>query len=673
MRKKLQKGILLLVSLFFLYPNSKIFAAEDPVIYNSYAEKNNLQIYVGNVNDIQNVGCQIGNIRCEDVSVNSQISMESYILIDNSLSIDSKYRETIGQILQTLIDTKGENETITLATIDQKLHYLVQKSTDGEQLKQLVKGIVYEDLDTKVTDVIYSLCKELEAQPFDGFRRIVLISDGAEFSSVGFTRQEMLDEVEKLSYPIYTIGCTYKDNTKELEDMFSLSRMTGAEPIWLDEENDVQKIVNTINNCHNAIEVNVTIPDQLGDGTKKGVKLDFQTTEGEVSASSEMEMPFIEIDKTLDSEAEAAEAVSEADSHEEKRDEPMEAAEISEAAEEKEEPTEAAEISETAEEKEEPAKAAEISETLEEKEEPAKAAEISETAEEKEEPAKAAEISETLEEKEEPAKAAEISETAEEKEEPTEAAEISETAEEKEEPTKAAQISEAAGEKEEPTKALELTEETEKQKEMGEEKSEMVSEDPITQLALIGIVVLLVIFLIARIIKKRKKNSNIKEGTVYSDVSGDLPTEFNSTGAVNDSELPTEMWGEEETMFPDDEKTMLLDEEGTEVSSNTEARIYDFVSIRFTDIENPVRMVEVPLSTVVSIGRNAQKNQVVFDYEKSVSAQHCEIFRMNGKIYIRDLRSSNGTYVDGIQVEEAELYSGAILKLGRLEVKFEVV
>ena len=641
MRKKLQKGILLLISLFFLYPNSKIFAAEDPVIYNSYAEKNNLQIYVGNVNDIQNVGCQIGNIRCEDVSVNSQISMESYILIDNSLSIDSKYRETIGQILQTLIDTKGENETITLATIDQKLHYLVQKSTDGEQLKQLVKGIVYEDLDTKVTDVIYSLCKELEAQPFDGLRRIVLISDGAEFSSVGFTRQEMLDEVEKLSYPIYTIGCTYKDNTKELEDMFSLSRMTGAEPIWLDEENDVQKIVNTINSCHNAIEVNVTIPDQLGDGTKKGVKLDFQTTEGEVSASSEMEMPFIEIDKTLDSEAEAAEAVSEADSHEEKRDEPMEAAEISEAAEEKEEPTEAAEISETAEEKEEPAKAAEISETLEEKEEPAKAAEISETAEEKEEP--------------------------------TEAAEISETAEEKEEPTKAAQISEAAGEKEEPTKALELTEETEKQKEMGEEKSEMVSEDPITQLALIGIVVLLVIFLIAQIIKKRKKNSNIKEGTVYSDVSGDLPTEFNSTGAVNDSELPTEMWGEEETMFPDDEKTMLLDEEGTEVSSNTEARIYDFVSIRFTDIENPVRMVEVPLSTVVSIGRNAQKNQVVFDYEKSVSAQHCEIFRMNGKIYIRDLRSSNGTYVDGIQVEEAELYSGAILKLGRLEVKFEVV
>ena len=567
--------------------------------------------------------------------------MEAYVLIDDSLSIDSKYRETIGQILQTLIDTKGENETITLATIDQKLHYLVQKSTDGEQLKQLVKGIVYEDLDTKVTDVIYSLCKELEAQPFDGLRRIVLISDGAEFSSVGFTRQEMLDEVEKLSYPIYTIGCTYKDNTKELEDMFSLSRMTGAEPIWLDEENDVQKIVNTINSCHNAIEVNVTIPDQLGDGTKKGVKLDFQTTEGEVSASSEMEMPFIEIDKTLDSEAEAAEAVSEADSHEEKRDEPMEAAEISEAAEEKEEPTEAAEISETAEEKEEPAKAAEISETLEEKEEPAKAAEISETAEEKEEP--------------------------------TEAAEISETAEEKEEPTKAAQISEAAGEKEEPTKALELTEETEKQKEMGEEKSEMVSEDPITQLALIGIVVLLVIFLIARIIKKRKKNSNIKEGTVYSDVSGDLPTEFNSTGAVNDSELPTEMWGEEETMFPDDEKTMLLDEEGTEVSSNTEARIYDFVSIRFTDIENPVRMVEVPLSTVVSIGRNAQKNQVVFDYEKSVSAQHCEIFRMNGKIYIRDLRSSNGTYVDGIQVEEAELYSGAILKLGRLEVKFEVV
>ena len=99
----------------------------------------------------------------------------------------------------------------------------------------------------------------------------------------------------------------------------------------------------------------------------------------------------------------------------------------------------------------------------------------------------------------------------------------------------------------------------------------------------------------------------------------------------------------------------------------------DFISIRFTDLQNPARMIEVPLVTAVSVGRSANKNQVVFDYERSVSSQHCEIIRRGNEIYIRDLNSLNGTWVDGEQIEEAELYDGAVIKLGRLEVRFEIV
>jgi pSer/pThr/pTyr-binding forkhead associated (FHA) protein len=48
----------------------------------------------------------------------------------------------------------------------------------------------------------------------------------------------------------------------------------------------------------------------------------------------------------------------------------------------------------------------------------------------------------------------------------------------------------------------------------------------------------------------------------------------------------------------------------------------------------------------------------------SVSREHCEVRVESGKVYIRDLGSSNGTYVDGERVQEGELPAGAMLGVG---------
>ena len=74
----------------------------------------------------------------------------------------------------------------------------------------------------------------------------------------------------------------------------------------------------------------------------------------------------------------------------------------------------------------------------------------------------------------------------------------------------------------------------------------------------------------------------------------------------------------------------------------------------------------------MTIGRNAG-NQIVLDYEKSVSGTHCEIF-VEGSIFkIRDLKSKNGTYVGGVRVgDTAEIANGSTIKLGRLELIVEI-
>jgi CheY-like chemotaxis protein len=72
----------------------------------------------------------------------------------------------------------------------------------------------------------------------------------------------------------------------------------------------------------------------------------------------------------------------------------------------------------------------------------------------------------------------------------------------------------------------------------------------------------------------------------------------------------------------------------------------------------------------VTIGR-AEKNafQIV---ETSISSQHCEVLLRGDELVVRDLRSTNGTFIDDKTVAEAVLQPGQILRLGEVELRLEI-
>jgi len=58
--------------------------------------------------------------------------------------------------------------------------------------------------------------------------------------------------------------------------------------------------------------------------------------------------------------------------------------------------------------------------------------------------------------------------------------------------------------------------------------------------------------------------------------------------------------------------------------------------------------------------------------DRTVSRFHCEVVvRPNGRAWVKDLGSRNGTRVNGTRVSEAELTEGAVLQLGQLQLAFE--
>ena len=71
---------------------------------------------------------------------------------------------------------------------------------------------------------------------------------------------------------------------------------------------------------------------------------------------------------------------------------------------------------------------------------------------------------------------------------------------------------------------------------------------------------------------------------------------------------------------------------------------------------------------VVNLGR-AENNDIVIK-NLSVSRNHAQVFRRGKKFYIRDLESTNGTYVNGRRVKERVLKPGDLITLGDAKLEF---
>src|SRR5947207_1722242 len=57
--------------------------------------------------------------------------------------------------------------------------------------------------------------------------------------------------------------------------------------------------------------------------------------------------------------------------------------------------------------------------------------------------------------------------------------------------------------------------------------------------------------------------------------------------------------------------------------------------------------------------------------EPSVSSHHCEVLLRGSDVVVRDLNSTNGTYINGEKVTETVIKPGQVLRLGQIEMRLE--
>jgi len=85
-------------------------------------------------------------------------------------------------------------------------------------------------------------------------------------------------------------------------------------------------------------------------------------------------------------------------------------------------------------------------------------------------------------------------------------------------------------------------------------------------------------------------------------------------------------------------------------------------------LHGPYSVEEVALEPQASIilGRSRRADHTLLD--QAVSSSHCQLVYEENRLFIRDLESKNGTFVNGVRIESSPIYVGDEVRLGKTQV-----
>lgn len=90
------------------------------------------------------------------------------------------------------------------------------------------------------------------------------------------------------------------------------------------------------------------------------------------------------------------------------------------------------------------------------------------------------------------------------------------------------------------------------------------------------------------------------------------------------------------------------------------------------DLRKPGQGYRVNVSDRITIGRGSKCTVCIPN--RTLSSEHCEIVLNNGRLFLRDLNSLNGTYLNGNpnKVTEAYLESGSVIQIGSEKLQVQI-
>lgn len=283
-----QRYCLAILVLFFALATLTVHADENTALLESRVFDQSVVLYIRSTGNTA-TQARIAFEDVNDIAVDGQdgtLPITTWLLVDNSISIDQSDRERAKELLIDLVSSRVSNEAFTLCTFADHLSPIITESQDYNELKRAIEEIQYSDQETYLTDCLDELFALETERTDERYVRIVVISDGVDNNPEGITRDELEQELEKVNFPIYAIGCAGK--AQELKEMYAISRQTGAK-YWALSEAPNYDITQAMSSEEIPMRITIPIPAALCEGTTKGVQVTFDDG---TTLQTQADMPF---------------------------------------------------------------------------------------------------------------------------------------------------------------------------------------------------------------------------------------------------------------------------------------------------------------------------------------------------------------------------------------------
>ena len=265
------------------------YAENETRLMQSILSGENIDLYISNLGEYEEAAGQIGRDVVDVVDVENGVSGRTVFLIDNSKSVSEGNLNKVKQIIQQYAQAKAPEEKVSIATFGENVEdYLIKDETDASMIESALGQITVEDKETYLTDALYD--ELANYTDIDMYTRFVVVSDGVDNKSLGYTKEELSDYLKENLFPIFSIGCRNNSNEENLKNMFAISRLTKAGYYLLDDYESYEEIISGL--TEPVSRVQISIPDSMRDGSRQNILLRFRTSEGEIEVRDEMTMPF---------------------------------------------------------------------------------------------------------------------------------------------------------------------------------------------------------------------------------------------------------------------------------------------------------------------------------------------------------------------------------------------
>lgn len=264
-----------------------VCAAGQTEIMQSAVDGNNLYLYIRELEEGSTLSGQIAKTKAEVTDVAAS-EIHTIILLDNSLSITQQNQEKAREILSAYVQAKEDTEQVSIATFGEEITYLTERETDADKLMEAMNGVTYENQDSFLSDILYDEIVKLENDA--GYTRFIVVADGVDNKAIGYTKEELQGLLKKKNYPVYALGCVYKNNTEELENFFAIARLTKGNYFVVDEVEDASEAASQL--TEQISRVTMEIPDECRDGGEKSVLLSIEASGGTAELTASASMPF---------------------------------------------------------------------------------------------------------------------------------------------------------------------------------------------------------------------------------------------------------------------------------------------------------------------------------------------------------------------------------------------